>query len=252
MKTKTGEKILGFIKTKKSVAPKEIIKFIGFGAPAVFRQLKKLQNKKLIIKTGKPPMVFYHVYMNKKDSQYQDVLGWAMEKEPRQISSDIFCQTRDVFQVRVDHALRDAIRVTKDENLSHVLSAIAGEIGNNSFDHNLGNWSDVMGIYFKIDFENRIILLADRGQGILATIHRVRPDIIDDVGAIRVAFTEIISGRAPEKRGNGLKFVRDMIKTNNIKLKFYSGTTLCYIYSDNISFSALNEPIRGTAAIIEF
>lgn len=252
MKTKTGEKIFGFIKTKKSVAPKEIIGFIGFGAPAVFRQLKKLQNKKLIIKTGKPPRVFYCLNMNKKDSQYQDALCWATEKKPGQLSSDIFCQTRDVFQVRVDHALRDAIRVTKDENLSHVLSAIAGEIGNNSFDHNLGNWSDIMGIYFKIDFENRIILLADRGQGLLATIHRVRPDIIDDIGAIRVAFTEVISGRAPEKRGNGLKFVRDMIKTNNMKLKFYSGTALCYIYSGNILFSVLDRSIPGTVAIIEF
>ncbi len=61
MKTKTGEKILGFIKTKKSVAPKEIIKFIGFGAPAVFRQLKKLADDRLIAKTGTPPMVRYHL-----------------------------------------------------------------------------------------------------------------------------------------------------------------------------------------------
>lgn len=61
MKTDTRNKIFGFIKEKGQTTPKEIIKFIGFGAPAVFRQLKKLTNDGLLAKTGTPPMVRYHL-----------------------------------------------------------------------------------------------------------------------------------------------------------------------------------------------
>ena len=58
---------------------------------------------------------------------------------------------------------------------------------------------------------NRKIVLADRGQGILTTLKRVRPELINSSEAMRLAFTETISGRYPETRGNGLKFVRSII-----------------------------------------
>ena len=47
--------------------------------------------------------------------------------------------------------------------------AVAGEIGNNSFDHNLGNWADMIGIFFYYDEKTHTIILADRGQGVLVT-----------------------------------------------------------------------------------
>ena len=40
---------------------------------------------------------------------------------------------------------------------------------------------------------------------------------------MEVAFTEFISGRAPEKRGNGLKLVREVVLANPIDLFYTSG-----------------------------
>ena len=47
---------------------------------------------------------------------------------------------------------------------------------------------------------------------------------------MQIAFTEIVSGRAPEQRGNGLKVVRQVAKKDNaIGLNFRSGTALAEI-----------------------
>lgn len=65
MKTDTWKKMLDFIKKNRQVTPKEIIEYLNFGAPAIFRQLKKLQNRGLVAKTGKPPRVYYHIPLEK-------------------------------------------------------------------------------------------------------------------------------------------------------------------------------------------
>ena len=68
--------------------------------------------------------------------------------------------------------------------------------------------------------------MADRGQGILNSLRRVRPDLQNDVDALRVAFTEQVSGRAPEKRGNGLKFVSEAVVSNRFEFSFSSGRAM--------------------------
>jgi len=132
--------------------------------------------------------------------------------------------------------------------------AIAGEIGNNSFDHNLGNWPDTPGIFFAYDINKRSIVLADRGLGILATLKRVKLGLNNDMKALEVAFTEILSGRAPESRGNGLKFVRKIVAENPISLLFQSGDAELTLTKDSdvldIKHSA--EPFRGCLALITF
>lgn len=111
------------------------------------------------------------------------------------------------------------------EDRAYMLTAVAGEIGNNSFDHNLGQWRDLPGILFlhgaiEKGYE---VVLADRGQGVLNSLRRVRPELKNDAEALRVAFTEQISGRAPEKRGNGLKFVSEAVTSNRFDFSFSSG-----------------------------
>lgn len=59
MTTDTANRILSYIRDKKEATPKEIIQFIGLGAPSVFRQLKKLQEQGVIKKMGTSPRVFY-------------------------------------------------------------------------------------------------------------------------------------------------------------------------------------------------
>lgn len=75
MMTDTRERILAYIKEKNDVQPKDIINFIGFSAPAVFRQLKKLQERGLIQKSGSPPRVFYHLPMDKNENKIDNVSG---------------------------------------------------------------------------------------------------------------------------------------------------------------------------------
>ncbi|MFZ2189344.1 MAG: DUF4325 domain-containing protein [Candidatus Magasanikiibacteriota bacterium] len=72
MKTDTTDKILEYIKEKGQVKPKDIINYIGFGAPAVFRQLKKLISEGKIEKSGTPPMVYYHFPIDIKDIEVNE------------------------------------------------------------------------------------------------------------------------------------------------------------------------------------
>jgi len=146
------------------------------------------------------------------------ILGPAREPE-----SEFYCPTSTEFKGRLPR-LQSALGELPDlKEYFPLIVAIVGEIGNNSFDHNLGNWPDVSGIFFSYDVNKRQIALADRGQGILRTLKRVRPGIKNDEDALRIAFTEVISGRAPEARGNGLKFVLEVVLSRSIELDFYSG-----------------------------
>ncbi len=135
---------------------------------------------------------------------------------------DIYCQTRDVFQARLEK-LQSVLNDIVSPSAVSLLSAVAGEIGNNSFDHNLGNWPDIPGIFFSYDMKIHAIVLADRGQGILTTLKRVKPILQTHAEALCVAFTETLSGRRPEARGNGLKFVRSVIVSNPFTLNFQTG-----------------------------
>ncbi len=252
MKTDTRQKMFKFIEEKGQVAPKEIVDFIGFSAPAVFRQLKKLIDEGKIQKTGSPPHVLYHLPMSPKELAVQPAISWTSSLTPPELEPDDHCQTRDVFQARHGKLPKDLGSVIKEEQLVFLLSAVIGEIGNNSFDHNLGNWPDMPGVFFRIDFKKRVILLADRGQGVLTSLQKVRPNIPNHREAIKIAFTEILSGRMPEHRGNGLKFVRRVIEENKLLLRFYSGSAKCIIQNGKTKFLDSDKNIKGTVAVIEF
>jgi len=251
MKTDTDKRIFEFIKKNKQVTPKEIIDFIGFGAPAVFRQLKKLQNQGRIKKTGKPPIVFYHLPVDKKEEIVQNIFTWVRSKDGQAVDS-LYCPTHDIFKARQNKLPRELSTVIDNEQLVFLLSAVVGEIGNNSFDHNFGNWPNIPGIYFQTNTAEGVIVLADRGNGVFSTIKKIKTDVKDDVEALRVAFTEIISGRAPEHRGNGLKFVRRVMEEEELKLKFYSGQAVCVIDGKEMNFLKSSVNIKGTIAIVEF
>lgn len=151
---------------------------------------------------------------------------WTIgESDEVDIASDYYCQTRDIFEARLE---KMKIMLSKNKKLSEsrfLLSAIAGEIGNNSFDHNLGNWPNVMGIFFGYEIldDKVVIFLADRGLGILKTLQRVKPELNNHQDALKIAFTQIISSRYPEKRGNGLKFVKNSVESKKFSLVFKSG-----------------------------
>ena len=96
--------------------------------------------------------------------------------------------------------------------------------------------------------------MADRGQGILTTLKRVRPELTQDDEALKVSFTETLSGRFPETRGNGLKFVRSVIADNPLTLSFQTGNAYLYLQENdkNIVVEKADTFLRGCFAIIGF
>ncbi|OHA51174.1 MAG: hypothetical protein A3A97_02785 [Candidatus Terrybacteria bacterium RIFCSPLOWO2_01_FULL_40_23] len=165
-----------------------------------------------------------------------------------------YCANSAVFQARLIKMQDTLVRSGLSENLVPLIVSVAGEIGNNSFDHNLGKWPDIPGVFFGYDVTKRQVVLADRGLGILSTLSRVRPELKTHVDALRVAFTEVVSGRAPEARGNGLKFVRRVVAENPVSLFFRSGDAELRLKKDNNElFITRSQSItRGCFAIIEY
>lgn len=174
-------------------------------------------------------------------------------------NEETVCPTRDVFQARLDSMYRTLLTAGKNINEVSLLTAVVGEIGNNCFDHNLGKWIDVAGCLFRYTHAESIywIVAADRGQGILASLQRVEPTLDSHQAALETAFRKQISGRAPEQRGNGLKFVRSVINGHTARgLCCVSGDgkiafgglsqTACQMFSANIAPRAQH----GTCVII--
>ncbi|MBU1015316.1 helix-turn-helix domain-containing protein [Patescibacteria group bacterium] len=170
------------------------------------------------------------------------------------ISPEFYCSNSAVFQARLMKMQEEMLVAGTGQGLVSLVGAVAGEIGNNSYDHNLGNWPDVPGVFFGYDIHKGVIVLADRGLGILKTLSRVRPSLVTHEEALRVAFTEMISGRAPEKRGNGLKFVRQVIAKNPISLSFQTGDAEVQIAKDSgdVNTTKVKEAMQGCFAIIRF
>ena len=180
-------------------------------------------------------------------------LNWAKSTNPTIPNPDVYCQTRDVFQARLEKLQSELSKITPIEVVS-LITAVAGEIGNNSFDHNLGSWSDIPGIFFSYSMRNRKVVLADRGQGILTTLKRVRPELTSSSEALKVAFTETVSGRYPETRGNGLKFVRSIIVKNPFFMYFQTGDAQLSLKKDDLELNIQQTDtiVNGCFALISF
>lgn len=177
---------------------------------------------------------------------------WAIDN--KQFPEEFYCQNSGIFQARLTKMEGLMIKDEYAKNLFSLLTSIAGEIGNNSYDHNLGQWPDTPGIFFGYDLYKKQIVLADRGVGILETLKRIKPELKNHKEALKVAFTEIISGRAPEARGNGLKYVRKVISKNPIDLTFQTGDAELTLNgnSNDLNIENTKEKLRGCLAFITY
>lgn len=178
--------------------------------------------------------------------------NWVLEESD--LPENLYCQNSAVFQSRLTKMESMMLQNKISEDFASRIVSIAGEIGNNSFDHNLAQWPDVLGIFFAYDLNKKYIVLADRGLGILKTLKRVKPEIEDDKQALEVAFTEIISGRAPEERGNGLKYVKFIISKNLINLFFQTGNAILNINanSSDLKISVAKDDFHGCLVLIKW
>jgi|SRR3989338_9606265 len=179
---------------------------------------------------------------------------WTSANEPSVPESDFYCSTSDRFKARHERMAHEMDTIPSLQKITSLVSSAAGEIGNNSFDHNLGNWPDTSGVFFAYDLGKRVIVLADRGVGVLATLRRVRPDLKTDEEAVRAAFTEFITGRAPEHRGNGLKYVKEALAKSGADLVFQSGDAILEIRKNkpDLIFKKAEVPVRGSLSLIQF
>jgi hypothetical protein len=160
-------------------------------------------------------------------------------------SDEYFSKTRDVFTGRMQSYIM--------ETNKYLEAAIIGEIGNNTFDHNfIFEKKFPWGVYFNLSYKQKYIVLADYGMGVRRSLLSVLPSIGSDLEAVKLAFTKRISGRSPEQRGNGLKFVSETIQQNHWHLYFQSGSGTCSIDRYKIEFSEKTPLVTGCLAILDF
>lgn len=199
-----------------------------------------------------------HRYYREKDLEIfaSDLMRFASEwiQDGIEFPGTFYCPTSSIFNARLTKMEYALMQKPGFEKLYSLIVLIAGEIGDNSFAHNLGKWPDTAGIFFGYDLTKGIVVLADRGLGVLETLRQVRPELPNHVAAVEVAFTEFISGRAPEKRGNGLKLVREVVMEQPIDLFFTSGDAEIRLQGSDKAFRVTRGQriVRGCLAKIEF
>jgi hypothetical protein len=160
-------------------------------------------------------------------------------------TNECFSKTRDVFMARIQSYII--------ESEKYLEAAIIGEIGNNTFDHNFMFLNDVpRGVYCNLSYLQKYVVIADYGKGVRKSLSAAMPSISSDTEAVETAFTKRISGRYPEQRGNGLKFVSETIRQNNWQLYFQSGYGLCSIDETGIKFSEASIQMNGCLAVLDF
>ncbi len=210
MRTQTRSRIVRHITEEEGARPIELVKKLGISPQAIHRHLRALLAAGHLERRGRGPQTRYFVAGIPRLERVRRWLGSA--GKPAVGDAEFLCETRDVFMARLNH-LGSFSKVGLRGSELALAIAVAGEVGNNSFDHNLGNWRDIPGCWFETQFTGgRLwICIADRGQGVLRSLRRADPTLADEQTALVTAFERILSGRAPENRGNGLKFVRNII-----------------------------------------
>ncbi|KKR85716.1 MAG: hypothetical protein UV53_C0021G0004 [Candidatus Azambacteria bacterium GW2011_GWE1_42_9] len=199
-----------------------------------------------------------HRYYREKDLEIfaSNLMKFATEwiEDGVEFPGTFYCATSSIFNARLTKLEYALMQRPEFKKLYSLITLITGEIGDNSFAHNIGKWPDTAGIFFGYDLEKRVVVLADRGVGILETLRRVRPELPSHVAAVEVAFTEFISGRAPEKRGNGLKLVREVVIDHPFNLFYTSGDAEVRMKGSNKVFRVTRGErlVRGCLAKIEF
>ncbi|NCU42282.1 MAG: hypothetical protein EOM19_06225 [Candidatus Moranbacteria bacterium] len=178
------------------------------------------------------------------------------EKDDLSVQEIVHCKTQDEFGGRLHRFINIFQNFGMSVDQSRYITTILGELGNNVFDHNWGNWSSDFtgciilaqrygGLHQKIQ-----IIVADFGSGFLTSLHPAYPELNDDLSAIEKGLSGF-TGRIGEQRGNGLKMIQNWtIDKFCGKLSIHSGEGLINVDASGIHKKNISKKIRGTIAQI--
>ncbi|MBI3627828.1 MAG: hypothetical protein HY220_03765 [Candidatus Sungbacteria bacterium] len=207
---------------------------------------KSLQNKKIILPDS--PDVLAYLKRMHFDSLMTN-LGYAEDMRPMSdllmneldnpnLHEILHCSFRDDFNARLQSRIRKMFTnfgMNADDEAR--ATAMVGELGNNVFDHNEGLWpTEIRGAIITAQnypTKKRIeISVADPGGGFLGSLRLSKPDLKDDIEAIELGLSGI-TGRMPEKRGNGLLVVQDWtLNKFHGSVRIHSGAGLVVVDKD--------------------
>ena len=107
----------------------------------------------------------------------------------------------------------------------------------------------------KSPMDARILRIFEHGENIHRSIfnvlYRLRIGVVTEVS---IPSQEIISGRAPEERGNGLKYVKFIISKNPINLFFQTGNAILNLNanSSDLKISKALDNFHGCLVLIKW
>ena len=233
----------------------------AIGASCLFLiERQQFRDKNIILPTNKNLLCYLkrmHFDEQLKELDYMDAATILAkisisENENLNVHEIIHCRYADEFSARLGRFERMFRNFgLNDEDAKRAL-VIFGELGNNVFDHNLGNWptnfSGSIVVAQNYPQKKRIeCVIADAGVGFLGSLRAAFPTLDGDIEAIRKGL-EGYTGRIGESRGNGLKTIQNWTvnKFHGI-VNIHSGKGLIQVDQDGIQTREVI-PTLGTMA----
>ncbi|MBU0569258.1 hypothetical protein KKB40_00560 [Patescibacteria group bacterium] len=135
-----------------------------------------------------------------------------------------YCKYRDEFNANLENFIRMFANFGLCKSDTYRATALVGELGNNVFDHNSGNWpTDIGGcIIAGQNYPKKKLIeiaVGDPGIGFKQSLEVAFPNLSSDIAAIKKGLAGF-TGRIGEKRGNGLKLIQEWV------LKNFSGNVI--------------------------
>ncbi|PIR91986.1 hypothetical protein COU01_04130 [Candidatus Falkowbacteria bacterium CG10_big_fil_rev_8_21_14_0_10_44_15] len=176
------------------------------------------------------------------------------EQDNLNIHEILHCRYSDEFSGRLGHFYNMFKNFGLSRDDANLATNIVAELGNNVFDHNLGNWpTDIGGCIIAAHNYPQTkcieVAVGDPGVGFRGSLKSAFPELKSDVEAIKKGLAGN-TGRVGETRGNGLKFIKSWtINDFYGKLFIHSGDGLVIAGKDGSVEKQVNK-ILGTIAQI--
>ena len=174
------------------------------------------------------------------------------ERNNLNIHELMHCYYRDEFNARLGRFITMFQTFGLNESDAQRATALVGELGNNVFDHNLGNWpTNVSGCIIAAQHYPSThtieIAVGDPGVGFYGSLKAAFPDVSSDIKAIKLGLAGN-TGRIGEIRGNGLKLIQQWTLQNFAgTVMIHSGNGLVIVDKSGMKDTEVNK-ILGTVA----